>query len=144
MTRVIRDVEEIRDYSQMLRRNRISLGFVPTMGALHEGHLSLMQRSYTDNDRTVVSVFVNPLQFGPREDLDRYPRDLDADVERCSGEKVDVVFAPTVAGMQPPGRSTMVHVDGVSHDYEGAERPGHFNGVATAVGRCPDQWPQRR
>lgn len=135
MTRVIQDPQELRSYVEMLRRNRITLGCVPTLGALHDGHASLMRRSYTENDRTVVSVYVNPLQFGPGEDLERYPRDLDGDVARCAAEKVDIVFAPGGAAMNPPGRSTIVRVEGVSHDLEGAQRPGHFDGVATVVAR---------
>ncbi len=133
MTRLIRNADEVSAYVRMLERNRISLGLVPTMGALHEGHLSLMKRSYAECDRTMVSVYVNPLQFGPSEDFDQYPRDLDADMEACEREKVDVVFAPAVADMQPPGRSTLVRVTGVAHDYEGAVRDGHFDGVATLV-----------
>jgi pantoate--beta-alanine ligase len=133
VTRVISDRHEIRDFVRMLKKNHISLGFVPTMGALHEGHRSLMRRSFKDNDRTIVSVYVNPLQFGPSEDFERYPRDLEKDVAQCRAEKVDVVFAPTVAQMNPPGRTTSITVAGVSEDYEGAERPGHFSGVATIV-----------
>jgi pantoate--beta-alanine ligase len=133
VTRVIRDCDEIRAYVEMLRKNRFSIGFVPTMGALHDGHRSLMRRAFRENDRTIVSVYVNPLQFGPGEDIDRYPRDLDKDVAACRAEKIDVVFAPAAAQMNPPGRTTSVQVDGVSEDYEGAERPGHFAGVATIV-----------
>jgi len=133
MIRVIRDLAELRSYVEMLKRNRISIGCVPTLGALHTGHLSLMRRSWRDNDRTIVTVFVNPLQFGPEEDLERYPRDLDADVELCETAKANVVFAPSVADLQPPGRSTSVRVEGVSHDFEGSVREGHFDGVATVV-----------
>jgi pantoate--beta-alanine ligase len=123
----------MRRYVRMLEKNRFSIGFVPTMGALHEGHRSLMRRAFKENDRTVVSVYVNPLQFGPNEDFDRYPRDLESDVAACRAEKVDVVFAPPVSQMNPPGRTTAVCVDGVSEDFEGAVRPGHFTGVATIV-----------
>ena len=133
MTRVVEDRAEMRRYIRMLRKNRISIGFVPTMGALHEGHRSLMRRSFRDNDRTIVSIYVNPLQFGPSEDFERYPRDLEKDLVSCRAEKADVVFAPTVAQMNPPGRTTTVHVAGVSEDYEGAVRPSHFDGVATIV-----------
>ena len=133
MTRLVRDVAEMRRYVRMLRRNGISIGFVPTMGALHAGHRSLMSRSFRDNDRTVVSVYVNPLQFGPGEDYERYPRDIDRDLEACRAERADVVFAPSAAEMNPPGRTTSVQVAGVSEDFEGAERPGHFDGVATIV-----------
>jgi pantoate--beta-alanine ligase len=117
----------------MARRNRFSLGFVPTMGALHAGHRSLIRRSWGENDRTVVSIYVNPLQFAPHEDFDRYPRQLEQDLAHCEQEKADVVFVPSVADMAPPGRSTVVRVEGVSHDFEGRVRPGHFDGVATIV-----------
>lgn len=133
MTRLIRDRDEMRRYVRMLKKNRFSIGFVPTMGALHEGHRSLMRRSFKDNDRTIASIYVNPLQFGPSEDFERYPRDLERDTAACRAEKVDVVFAPSVAQMNPPGRTTTVRVDGVTEDYEGATRPGHFEGVATIV-----------
>jgi pantoate--beta-alanine ligase len=131
MTELIRDPAELRTYVRMLHRNRISIGCVPTLGALHEGHESLIRRSYRENDRTIVTVFVNPLQFGPGEDFERYPRDLEGDVLRSAQAGADVVFSPSVASIQPPGRSTLVHVAGVSHDFEGAQRPGHFDGVAT-------------
>jgi len=133
VTRVIRDRDEMRRYVRMLRKNRFPIGFVPTMGALHDGHRSLMRRSFRENDRTVVSIYVNPLQFGPGEDFERYPRDIDADTSACRAEKVDVVFAPSAAQMNPPGRTTQVTVDGVSEDYEGETRPSHFAGVATIV-----------
>lgn len=133
MTRVVTDPDEIRAYVESGRRNRFSVGLVPTMGALHEGHRSLMRRSYAENDRTIVSVYVNPLQFAPHEDFDRYPRDLDRDLGACAEEKADIVFAPPVSKMRPPGHSTSVSVAGVSHDFEGAARPGHFDGVATIV-----------
>ncbi len=135
MTRIVRDPAELAAYVDMLRRNRISLGFVPTMGALHEGHAALVRRSVRENDRTAVSVYVNPLQFGEGEDFDRYPRTLDTDVALCERERVDVVFAPSVRAMQPPGRATVVTVRGVTDEFEGALRPGHFDGVATIVAR---------
>ncbi|MCE9636516.1 MAG: pantoate--beta-alanine ligase [Planctomycetes bacterium] len=133
MTRVIREIREVREYVEMLKRNRFSLGFVPTMGALHDGHCSLMRQSFRENDRTAVSIYVNPLQFLPGEDFEKYPRQFECDLARCEEEKVDIVFAPTVAAMQPLGRSTVVKVEGVSHEYEGRVRPGHFDGVATVV-----------
>ena len=133
MTRVIRDLAEMRDYVDMAVRNRFTLGCVPTMGALHEGHRSLMRRSWGENDRTVVSIYVNPLQFLPGEDFEKYPRRFEEDLAASTAEKADVVFAPSVAEMAPPGRSTVVNVEGVSHDFEGAHRPGHFDGVATLV-----------
>jgi pantoate--beta-alanine ligase len=135
VTRVIKDPAELGEFVDMLRRNRISCGFVPTMGALHEGHLSLVRRSVHDNDRTIVSVYVNPLQFGEGEDLESYPRTLDDDVRLCETARADIVFAPTVKSMQPPGRATVVSVRGVADDFEGARRPGHFDGVSTIVAR---------
>jgi pantoate--beta-alanine ligase len=135
VTRVMRDPAELGEFIDMLRRNRISCGFVPTMGALHEGHASLVRRSVLENDRSVVSVYVNPLQFGVGEDLTCYPRTLDDDLELCERERADVVFAPTVKEMQPPGRATVVSVRGVSDDFEGVHRPGHLDGVATIMAR---------
>jgi len=103
------------------------------MGALHAGHLSLVAASLAENDRTVVSIFVNPLQFGPSEDFARYPRDLEQDLGALAGFRVDSVFAPTVAEMYPPGATTRVRVVGLDEVLEGALRPGHFEGVATVV-----------
>jgi len=109
------------------------VGLVPTMGALHEGHASLIRRSAAECDVTAVTVFVNPLQFNPSEDLDDYPRDLDHDVDLAAGAGADVVFAPDVAEMYPDGvPSVTVHVTGAD-TMEGASRPGHFDGVATVV-----------
>lgn len=133
MTRVIRDPAELREWVGASKRNRYSIGFVPTMGALHAGHRSLMARSWGENDRTVVSLYVNPLQFGPHEDFDRYPRAFESDLAMCTEAKVDVLFAPAVETMKPPGFATMVRVAGVTDTLEGARRPGHFDGVATIV-----------
>jgi len=135
VTRVMTDPVELGEYIDMLRRNRISCGFVPTMCALHAGHASLIRRSVHDNDRTIVSVYVNPLQFAEGEDLESYPRSLDDDVAVCESERGDIVFAPSVRAMQPPGRATVVSVRGISEAFEGEERPGHFDGVATIVAR---------
>jgi pantoate--beta-alanine ligase len=109
------------------------VGFVPTMGYLHEGHLSLVRRARSENDSVVVSIFVNPTQFGPHEDFQRYPRDLERDLERLDTEQVDAVFIPEVDDMYPPGASTMVEVEALTGILEGASRPGHFRGVATIV-----------
>ncbi|MGH2674937.1 MAG: pantoate--beta-alanine ligase [Actinomycetota bacterium] len=112
------------------------VGFVPTMGFLHEGHLSLMARAREESGFAAVSIFVNPLQFGPGEDLADYPRDLDADVERCAKEGVDVVFAPDVDEMFPGGRPEVTVDPGPLGDrLEGASRPGHFQGVCTVVAK---------
>ena len=103
------------------------------MGALHAGHLSLVAASLAENERTVVSIFVNPLQFGPSEDFARYPRDLERDLGALAGFGADSIFAPTVAEMYPPGATTRVRVAGLDEVLEGAHRPGHFEGVATVV-----------
>lgn len=112
-----------------------SLGFVPTMGFLHEGHISLMEKARADNDKVAMSIFVNPLQFGPAEDLDAYPRDEQGDLARCEAAGVDVVFVPSVEEMYAGDRSTKVVVGGITEVLEGAARPGHFDGVATVVAK---------
>ncbi|MFZ4506964.1 MAG: pantoate--beta-alanine ligase [Fimbriimonas sp.] len=111
-----------------------TIGFVPTMGALHQGHLDLMRRSREENDLTVVSVFVNPLQFGPREDFSRYPRNLAGDASLAESVGVDIVFAPTADTMTRES-TTQVVVGGVTELWEGERRPGHFAGVATIVAK---------
>lgn len=109
------------------------VGFVPTMGYLHEGHLSLVRRARATNDSVVVSIFVNPTQFGPHEDFQRYPRDLERDLGLLEAAQVDAVFTPEVDEMYPAGASTVVDVEALSGILEGASRPGHFRGVATIV-----------
>src|SRR5262249_14600646 len=115
------------------RRQGRVVGFVPTMGALHEGHLSLVRRIKSQADLTVVSIFVNPTQFGPREDFARYPRMLARDAELLSREGVDCVFAPDPEEMYRTGATTFVEVSDLSDKLEGKSRPGHFRGVATIV-----------
>ena len=109
------------------------LGFVPTMGALHKGHISLIRQSNADNERTIVSIFVNPMQFGPREDLTRYPRPIDRDLQICRESGVSIVYAPEPEDIYPAGFATKVEVSGVGDHWCGARRPGHFAGVATVV-----------
>ena len=109
------------------------VGFVPTMGYLHEGHLSLVRRARAENSSVVVSIFVNPTQFGPDEDFQRYPRELNRDLALLDNAQVDAVFTPEVDEMYPTGTSTMVEVEALSSILEGASRPGHFRGVATVV-----------
>jgi len=127
---VVSTIAELREARRALRG---SLGFVPTMGYLHEGHISLVRRARAENDHVAASIYVNPLQFGPREDLAAYPRDLPSDLAMLKEAGVDLVFTPTGAEMYPKGFDTVVEVGGVTATLEGALRPGHFKGVATVV-----------
>ncbi len=134
MPLLFRKIKELRNHLNTLRCERnFSLGFVPTMGYLHEGHKALIKRSRLQNEVTVVSVYVNPTQFGEGEDYERYPRDLDRDMAVCEELGVDVVFAPTDEEIYPPGSKTEVYVRELSEVLEGKFRPGHFKGVATVV-----------
>ncbi len=130
---VLRTVEELRKWSRMNRRFSARVGLVPTMGALHAGHTSLIRAAADSCDRVAVSIFVNPTQFGPNEDFARYPRAFEADCTLAEREGADVVFAPTVEEMYPHGAMTFVDVEGLSERLDGASRPGHFRGVATVV-----------
>lgn len=112
-----------------------TLGFVPTMGALHDGHLSLVRRARQENDLTVVSIFVNPIQFGPAEDFHAYPRDIEGDARKLLNEQVDILFMPDTAVMYPDGFATHIEVEEISGRLCGAFRPGHFRGVATVVAK---------
>jgi pantoate--beta-alanine ligase len=123
----------MREASRRWRREGKTIGLVPTMGALHAGHLRLVEHARRENDVVVASVFVNPIQFGPNEDLARYPRDWDRDLGVLNEAEVDAVYRPSVEEMYPPGATTRVRVDGVAEPLEGAARPGHFEGVATVV-----------
>lgn len=110
-----------------------TIGFVPTMGALHEGHLSLVRRARQDNNITVVSIFVNPIQFGPSEDYVKYPRDIEEDTKKLQKENIDILFLPDVSGMYPEDFLTYIDVEKISTKLCGTFRPGHFRGVATVV-----------
>jgi pantoate--beta-alanine ligase len=131
--RVVDDVAELRAELARERRQGSAIGFVPTMGALHEGHVSLVRAAREANDVVIVSIFVNPLQFAPGEDFDRYPRQLQADLALLDPAGVDVVFHPRPERFTPPGRLTSVRVEGLTGVLEGATRPGHFDGVTTIV-----------
>lgn len=132
-TEVVRQVKELKKITRSVRGEGKKVGFVPTMGALHEGHLSLIRRSKEVSDFTVVSIFVNPLQFGPSEDYERYPREFEEDLKKCEKEGVDLVYYPEVVEMYPSGFQTEVNVVGLSKGLCGRFRPGHFKGVATVV-----------
>jgi len=122
---------------EMLNLKRLgkSVGFVPTMGALHEGHLTLVRQSKKDNDVTVVSIFVNPTQFGPNEDFNKYPRQFDNDRKLLEKEGVDYIFYPSVSDMYPEGYETYVYLEKLPNHLCGLSRPGHFRGVATVVSK---------
>ena len=123
----------MRDIARGWRADGCSIGLVPTMGALHAGHMSLVERARRENDKVIVSVFVNPIQFGKGEDLARYPQSPERDLSNLRAAGVDAIYKPSVADMYAPGSSTRVIVHGVSEKLEGAARPGHFEGVATVV-----------
>jgi pantoate--beta-alanine ligase len=126
--KVFATIEEVRSWGK-------SAGFVPTMGALHEGHASLIRRSAAENDQTIVSIFVNPTQFGPTEDLAKYPRTLEADLKLCEAAGADAVFTPDKRMIYPDGFCTWVTVEGLGDKLCGASRPGHFKGVTTVVAK---------
>jgi pantoate--beta-alanine ligase len=133
--RILKTIAEAQSACAQLRAERRILGLVPTMGALHEGHLSLVRAARAVSDVVVVSIFVNPTQFGPNEDFSKYPRTFETDCAMLEREGVDLIFAPTVDEMYPAGASTFVVVEGVSDRLDGASRPGHFRGVTTVVGK---------
>lgn len=133
MTQVIRGSAELREKVAGWKRSGMLVGVVPTMGALHDGHLSLARAARAQSDRVIVTIFVNPMQFNAAEDLLKYPRDEARDLALLEAEGVDVLFAPDVTEVYPEGFETQVSVKGVSEPLEGAFRPGHFDGVATVV-----------
>jgi len=130
--KVIETIDEMRQSRLKLTE---PVGVVPTMGYLHEGHLSLVRRARVENQSLVVSIFVNPTQFGPQEDFSQYPRDLQRDLALLEKEKTDIVFMPSVDEMYPPQFSSWVEVEKVTERLEGASRPGHFRGVTTVVAK---------
>ena len=133
MLQAIASIEDIKRRIKTFKGNQLSIGFVPTMGALHEGHLSLVRQARKENDKVVVSVFVNPLQFGINEDFTQYPRTFDNDCELLSKEDVDIVFNPKAPEMYPDGFYTSVVLEHLEDKLCGKSRPGHFRGVATVV-----------
>jgi len=130
---VVHTIPELRSAIARARQAGKSVGFVPTMGCLHEGHLSLIRRAKEETSFVAVSIFVNPTQFGPNEDFSKYPRTFEDDRRGCQAAGADLIFAPTAADFYPAGASTWVDVEGVSAKLCGEFRPGHFRGVATVV-----------
>ena len=128
-------IPEARAARRDARSGRKRLGLVPTMGALHEGHLSLVRAAKAQCDAVAVSIFVNPTQFGPTEDLSKYPRQFDRDCQLLEKEGIDILFAPSVDEIYPHGQVTWVLVEGLSEKFDGRSRPGHFRGVATIVAK---------
>jgi pantoate--beta-alanine ligase len=132
---IITEIADLRIALQSVRRADQTIGLVPTMGAFHEGHLSLMRRAKAENDLTVVTLFINPTQFNDPEDFKKYPRDTDHDARMAESVGVDYLFLPPPEAVYPPGFDTVVTVRALSEQLEGASRPGHFNGVATVVAK---------
>ncbi len=129
----IEDVTVMHRSAIQLRQEGKVIGFVPTMGALHKGHLSLMKHAKAESDIVVASIFVNPAQFGPKEDYKEYPRDLEGDTEKARSAGIDILFVPQVSAIYPDGYKTYVEVEGLADIMCGKARPGHFSGVATVV-----------
>lgn len=135
MIKVVSTVEETRAQVKEWRKQGLTVGLVPTMGYLHEGHQSLIKKAVEENDKVVVSVFVNPIQFAPNEDLETYPRDLEADTKLCDSTGADLIFHPAPAEMYPEGFSTHIQMDNLTKELCGKTRPTHFGGVCTVVGK---------
>ena len=135
MARVVNTISEVRELVKQARAEGKRIGLVPTMGALHAGHISLIDTAKGQTDFVVVSIFVNPTQFGPNEDFNKYPRTLDADIEMCQKAEADVVFAPSAQEMYPTEQLTWVNVEKLTDVLCGAARPGHFRGVTTVCAK---------
>jgi pantoate--beta-alanine ligase len=131
--KVVTTIDEVRQHVKSWRQNGESIGLVPTMGYLHEGHQSLMAAAKKDNQKVIVTIFVNPIQFGPNEDLASYPRDLERDKNACQQMGVDLIFCPLANEMYDANFSSYVNVDGLTNALCGKKRPGHFKGVCTVV-----------
>lgn len=131
--KIIDEIDKMRVYSRIMKKDSKSIGFVPTMGYLHDGHVSLIKNARRQNDIVVLSIFVNPIQFGPGEDYEKYPRDAIRDEEIAKKEGVDVIFYPDKEDMYPNGYSTYVEVENLTDNLCGLSRPGHFKGVTTVV-----------
>src|SRR3712207_723064 len=134
--KTIKNIKDLRIEIDMWKKAGLSIGLVPTMGFLHEGHKSLIQRAVKENDKVVVSIFINPIQFGPNEDYDKYPRDIEKDSKLCTDAGASLIFNPEVEEMYP-GKNplTFVNVENITNCLCGAKRPGHFQGVCTIVSK---------
>lgn len=135
MLKIVHTIREVREYVSQWKNEGLSVGFVPTMGYLHEGHQSLIKKSVEENDRTVVSIFVNPMQFAPTEDLESYPRDLNADAQVCEKTGADLIFNPEPEEMYKNGFCSFVDMIGPTAELCGKSRPIHFRGVCTVVSK---------
>ncbi len=135
MIKIVHTIEEVREQVKQWRAEGLSIGLVPTMGYLHEGHQSLIQKSVEENDKTVVSIFVNPMQFAPTEDLESYPRDLNADAKLCDATGADLIFNPEPEEMYKNGFCSFVDMNGPTAELCGKSRPIHFRGVCTVVNK---------
>ena len=133
--KIVSTVEQVREEVKKWRQQGLTVGLVPTMGYLHEGHKSLIDAARKENDRVVVSIFVNPIQFGPNEDFASYPRDIDRDTEKCREAGADLIFAPEASEMYEPDFCTFVDMNGPTDELCGKSRPGHFRGVCTVVSK---------
>lgn len=133
--RIVEKIADLKTIIKAQKREEKTIGFVPTMGYLHDGHLSLVETSLRHNDFTVISIFVNPTQFGPNEDFDRYPRDMEGDLKKAESAGVDVVFIPAKEEIYPDGYMTYVDVEKMTDTLCGESRPGHFRGVTTIVNK---------
>ena len=142
--KIVTTVQEMQQITSELRASGKSIGFVPTMGYLHEGHATLLRKAREENETVVLSVFVNPLQFGPNEDLDRYPRDIDRDENVAKENGVDYLFYPSVEEMYPAEQTTTVEVVKRTDVLCGQQRPGHFAGVATVLMKLFNITPPKR
>lgn len=142
--RVLNNIKEVRDIVNVWKYEGLKVGFVPTMGYLHEGHRSLIEKASIENDRVVVSIFVNPMQFGPKEDLGNYPKDLNADMKLCENAGVDIIFNPENEIMYCEDFSTYVDINELSEELCGKSRPIHFRGVCTVVSKLFNIVPANR
>lgn len=142
--KVLNNIKDVREQVKEWKNKGLTVGFVPTMGYLHEGHKSLIEKAFNENDRVVVSIFVNPMQFGPKEDLSSYPRDLEADSILCTNAGADIIFHPEDKEMYFENFSTYVDINGLTEELCGKSRPIHFRGVCTVVAKLFNIIPAHR